>query len=110
MVVWMIFIIIEKLATTDNPWNTKSEISWLAFAGVLEGSGIARGTVAQRRRPHSLGCAGRWGRGLWIGIAVGVIIDCELGNWVVRREIRANHGKSLPLWINSLSLMVVFVA
>jgi hypothetical protein len=35
--------------------------------------------------------------GCGLGIVVGVINDCEPGNWVVRREIRANHRKSVPL-------------
>jgi hypothetical protein len=33
--------------------------------------------------------------GCGLGIVVGVIIDYEPRNWVVRREIRANHRKSV---------------
>jgi hypothetical protein len=32
-----------------------------------------------------------------LGFFVGVINDYELGNWVVRREIRPNYGKSVLL-------------
>jgi len=50
-----------------------------------------------------LGCVVLWGRGLCIGIVVSVVIDCEPRNLVVRREIRANHKKSAPLWIHNIN-------
>jgi hypothetical protein len=39
--------------------------------------------------------------GCELGIILNITNDFEPGNWVVRREIRANHRKSAPLWIHS---------
>jgi hypothetical protein len=49
---------------------------------------------------------GEEGHGL--GIVVGVVNDRGHMNWVVRREIRASHRKSAPLWIHSLSWGVLY--
>jgi hypothetical protein len=49
-------------------------------------------------------------RGLWIGTIVGVNIDCEPGNWVVRRELEPTIGKVSPLWIHSLNSGVASIA
>jgi hypothetical protein len=38
-----------------------------------------------------------------IRIVVSVNIDCEPGNWAMRREIRPNERKNSPLWIHILN-------
>jgi hypothetical protein len=36
------------------------------------------------------------GRGIWIGIVVRVNIECEHGNWLVRRKLEPAIGIVLP--------------
>jgi hypothetical protein len=40
-IVWVIIIIIEKFATTNNPWHPMSGISWTTYSRALKGSGIS---------------------------------------------------------------------